>query len=370
MDLGRMMATQKEYIHGGTPQADMARLGLKNRKVLDFSVNLNPLGPPDIIRKNWVEIFETIENYPSVKGDGVSTFYQERFGLSPGNVLPGNGSTELIYLVARVFRFKRVAVLTPSFHDYERASLLAGAQVIKYALSPENDFSLSSMDGLIDVIRHAEAVWLGRPNNPSGTILSKDCIIDLAGRFPDKLFILDEAFIQFLDEWEDEGFLSEKPGANIIVIHSLTKFYAIAGLRLGGMVGSEGIISRLREKKEPWSVNGMAERIAQLLMDCGDYEERSRAFVRDERRRIVPALRAIPGIHPFSSTADFILCQWDKTENLDDLIGYLLSNGVYVRDCRNFEGLEHGYFRIGLKQPRCNDTLISLLASFPDDIHG
>ena len=104
----------------------MIRLGVPTGPVLDFSVNLNPLGPPAIIKENWSDLLQCIENYPSVEGDGVAAYYETACGIAPRNFLAGNGSTELIYLTPRVLKFKRAAVLAPSFHDYERASVLAG----------------------------------------------------------------------------------------------------------------------------------------------------------------------------------------------------------------------------------------------------
>jgi threonine-phosphate decarboxylase len=149
------------------------------------------------------------------------------------------------------------------------------------------------------------------------------------------------------------------------VIHSLTKFYALAGLRIGGVAGSVEAITRLREAKVPWTVNGVAEKVARLLADCTPYEKESRSFVTAERKRLFQKLKDLPGIVPFSTSANFILCQWRKTGNLDDLLRHLLTNGVYVRDCRNFQGLDKNFFRIGFRRHDENDRLLSLISSFP-----
>jgi len=358
------MKTAFPYQHGGTPRFDQARLGLPERPVLDFSVNLNCLGVPEIIREEWPELLKTVENYPSVEGDGVTHYYQEKFEVSPPNFLAGNGSTEMIYLVPRALRFKSVVIITPSYHDYERASMLASAKVMKGPLSPENKFSPPGVQELIDVLGNAEALWLGHPNNPTGALFPKEVLLEFAGRFPDKWFIIDEAFIQFLDRWEEKSFLTGELRPNILIIHSLTKFYALAGLRLGGVVGDEGAISRLREAKQPWTVNGIADKVAPLLLECADYEQKTRSDITKERAKIFQNLEGLDGVTPFPSSANFILCQWTKTRNLDDLMRYLLLNGVYVRDCRNFSGLEKNFFRIGIQTPSENDQLLSLLSSF------
>lgn len=364
------MEKMRQHIHGGSPQSDLTRLGIPQRHVLDFSVNLNFLGPPEIIREKWAELMGTIDRYPSVEGEGIAHFYRERFGFDSQNFMAGNGSTEMIYLVPRVLHPKRTVVITPSYNDYERASLLAGAKVRRSLLSPEEEFSSPDQKRFMKEIKDTDAVWIGRPNNPTGTLMPKEIVLDLAERFQDKWFIIDEAFIQFVENWEKHSFLAETPRANILVIHSLTKFYALAGLRLGGIVGSEEVISRLREKKEPWTVNGIAERIAPILLDCRDYEEKTRLLTTGERERVFKKLKGMKGINPFPSYANFILCQWKRTGDLDDLIRHLLSNGLYVRDCRNFPGLEDNFFRVGLRTAEDNDLLISVLLSFPDHSDG
>ena len=364
------MTKNSEYMHGGSPLEDIKRFGLDEKDVLDFSVSLNPLGPPAVIRENWMELLNLIEGYPSVGGEGIIDFYGKKFGIPQGDVMAGNGSTELIYLISRVLGFKRVAIITPSFHDYERASIISGAEVIKYGLSDEDAFSYPDVSMLIELFKNAEAMWIGRPNNPTGNILPKELAMELAGMFPEKMFIFDEAFIQFMEDWEDESLLMEKRIPNILVLHSLTKFYAVAGIRLGGLIGNDDIISIIKEKKEPWTVNNMAEKVAKLLIDCDDYERKSRSFIKVERERLVNKLGSIKRIAAFPSTANFILCEWQGTEDMDHLLKYLLLNGVYVRDCRNFEGLEKGFFRIGIRSVEENERLLSLLKSYTDGTGG
>ena len=359
------MKNDSKYKHGGTPQLDMIRLGVSAGPVLDFSVNLNPLGPPAIIRENWPDLIQCIEHYPSVEGDGVAAYYESACGIAPKNFLAGNGSTELIYLTPRALKFKRAAVMAPSFHDYERASLLAGAEVVKLPLSRNDHFAFPTADRIVRTLKDVDALWIARPNNPTGNLFSKDLILDLADRFPEKWFVVDEAFIQFLDHWKSDSLLMDKPRPNILVLNSLTKFYSIAGLRLGGIVGDEAVISRLRSEKEPWAVNGIADRVASLLVRCSDYDDQTRSLVKKERARLFQTLERLDGITPFSPTANYILCQWTKSPDLDDLLKHLLSRGLYLRDCRNFPGLKENFFRIGLKKPEENDRFFSALSSFP-----
>lgn len=360
-----LMKNTREYQHGGAPERDMRRLGVPPGPVLDFSVNLNPLGPPAVIRDNWPQLHAAVSPYPSVDGKGIAHYYHTVFGVSHRHFLAGNGSTEMIYLVPRVLGFRHAVIITPSYHDYERASRLAGATVVHCPLSPHQGFAFPSRDQLGALLHTADALWIGRPNNPTGTVVSKASILDLTEQYPDTWFIVDEAFIQFLRHWEAESLLTAAMRPNLLVIHSLTKFFAMAGLRLGGIVGDEQIVARLKAAKEPWSVNGIADHVGMLLAACGDYEEETRTMVVHECNRVQQRLRAVAGILPYPSPANYILCQWTRTGNLDDLLRHLLSHGAYVRDCRNFPGLEKNFFRIGLKGRQENDRLLSLLATDP-----
>jgi threonine-phosphate decarboxylase len=141
----------------------------------------------------------------------------------------------------------------------------------------------------------------------------------------------------------------------------LTKFYALAGLRMGAVVAGNDVIERLKKAKEPWTINGIADKIAPFLAECKDYETRTNSTVAQERQRIYHRLAELEGVHAFPGTANFMLCQWKRTNTLDDLIRHLLENGIYIRDCRNFKGLEDNFFRFGLRSKKDNDRLLYLL---------
>ncbi len=364
-----LMEPKGPYRHGGDPAADLSRFGLPARSMIDFSVNLNPLGPPAIIRNHWPEVVEGIESYPTPLGEAVARCYQVKYGIPTDSFLPGNGSTEMIYLLPRALGLKRIVVAVPSYHDYTRASILAGAEVVPYRSEFSPRSPSATTKGIADLLNDAEAVWLGNPNNPTGTLFSRASLVDLAARFPKKWIIVDEAFMDFVEERKESSLMRLRPRPNILVIHSLTKFYALAGVRLGGIVGHPSVIARLQEVKEPWTVNGMAEKMAPLLLECDDYDEKTRALITSQRIRLQQALGALAGITGYPSAANFILCQWHRTDDLDDLLRHLLSQGLYVRDCRNFPGLEGNYFRVAVRSPAENDQLLESIASISDAPH-
>ena len=350
-----------KYIHGGSPEYYFRRFNLPEREVIDFSVNINPLGPPPIVKKIWNKLLDNIPLYPTVDGQGVRAFYKKRFSIPDEFILSGNGSTELIYLLPRALALNNVAILKPSYYDYERASIIAGSKVLSIYLDPYDIDMEKSKRKLMDSIKIADAIWIGRPNNPTGHMILKDIINEISEAFPKKWIIIDEAFIQFVKNWEDETFISADMPKNILVIHSLTKFYALTGIRIGALISRPENISLMSSKKEPWSINGIAEQIAKYLYPCDEYEKKTVLMISKEREKLYRVLSLIKDMDPLPSKANFILCRWER--DLDELLRYLLKKGIYVRDCRNFDGLSGNFFRIGIKNPKENELLISCLLS-------
>lgn len=361
------MTKPDQHIHGGVPQIYFEKFGIPPRPVLDYSVNVSPLGPPKVLEERWRELSNTISSYPSIHGDGIAEYYIRRFGLTRGNILPGNGSTECLYLVPRVMGFKRVAIVTPSFHDYERSCRLAGATITEIPLSVESDFIEPSDDVLAVNLERVDALMLGNPNNPTNTTFSEEAILKLADNYPDKWILADEAFIQFVPEYTNHTLIQpDRIRKNILVFHSLTKFYDIPGIRLGCAIGHPETIDRLQAYKEPWTVNGIAEKTAELLINCHDYEAEVLALVERERSRFMAELSMVGGIQLFPSGTNYFLAQWLASSDLDDLLKALLTEGIYVRDCRNFRHLDENFFRFTIKRAEENTRFITILRNISD----
>jgi threonine-phosphate decarboxylase len=353
--------------HGGDPERELRRFGVAPRPVLDFSVNTSPLGPPPRLLQAWQEFAGEIERYPSVAGDGVTYFYERRFKIPSDRVLAGNGATELLYLAARALRPTRVAVVTPSYADYRRAARLAGLETFAVPLSPDDDWAPLGLEDLGRALSQADALLLGNPNNPTGTLFAAADLFQLAREHPCRSLWVDESFIQLTDGFPATSlaFGGELP-PNVLVFHSLTKFYSVPGLRLGATIGLPEGIARLRLAKEPWTVNRIAEQAARLLAECHDYEAQVRSMVARERTRLAALLGRLPSIAVAPTEANFFLARWLGNRGLDDLLARLLEAGLCVRDCRSFPGLEENYFRFAVRRPEENDRLLAALASAGD----
>jgi threonine-phosphate decarboxylase len=263
-----------------------------------------------------------------------------------------------------VLRPARVAVVVPSYADYQRASRLAGAEIFPVPLSAANRWGPPRVEDLAWALSSADALLLGNPSNPTGTLFKAADLLQFACEFPRRWLWVDESFIQFTDGFPETSlaFGGELP-PNILVFHSLTKLYALPGLRLGAAIGSEEAIARLRLAKEPWTVNRIAEQAARLLAECHGYEERVRAMVASERNRLSSLLGRLRSVSIAPTQANFFLAQWLGSHSLDGLLTGLLEAGLCVRDCRNFPGLEDRYFRFAIRRPEENDRLLAALAS-------
>ena len=352
------MTTLYHHQHGG---ASLNNAAHNSMAPIDFSVNISPISPP--IGALSLDSF-ALQAYPSIDGRGIKDFYKGKFGFDGTMVLPLNGAIEGIYLLPRALGLRRLLLLSPSFYEYERAGRIAGAEIMFLPLAAENGFKLPSIELLADALLHADAFLAANPNNPTGTVVPPEMIMALASRFPDKWFILDEAFIQFTSAFPDNSLMLKVMALkNVIVVHSLTKFYALPGLRLGAVIAHPDVIRRLLNFKEPWTVNSIAESVAPLLLECGAYEEELRDMIFSERERIAESFSSIEGMKLVGGAANFFLAQWQGGCSFDAFLSWLAERQLYVRDCRNFPGLEENYFRFAVRKPIENDHLLDALRS-------
>jgi len=351
------------YIHGGDYAFYLKKFNIKQKTVTDFSVNVNPLGVAPILKLNWHKLIDYVGKYPSLDAEGVLEFYEERFGIASDNIVAGNGSVELIYLAPKALDIKSVVIFEPSFYDYKKAFENYNCKIHTITLKEENGFEFVFDEDFEKAMQSCDAVFLARPNNPTGSFVNKNEIINLAKKYKDKWFLVDEAFIQFIEDFEKET-LMNRSIENVVVFHSLTKFYAMPGLRVGAVTSSEETVKKFRFVKQPWSVNAIAEQAASMLVQCAEFEKASKKFLKTEKRRVKEALSNQRGLKIFDSDSNFFLAKWTEDIDLDDFLKYLLENGVFVRDCRNFEGLRGNFFRFAVLNSKDNDKLIRLLLDY------
>jgi cobyric acid synthase CobQ/L-threonine-O-3-phosphate decarboxylase len=344
--------------HGGNIHHMAHVLGCAAHEILDFSANLNPLGPPAWLRPVVARALAGTVHYPEPRVEGLRGLAASRLGLAPQNVVAGNGSSELLFAVPRVCRERgvtRVVLPAPCYSDYERACRVAGLDCEFVLLRPETGFAMD-WDALDDHLGTPALVILGQPGNPAGTLLDPTRVQDLASRHPDSFFVVDEAFADFIP---DLVRLGAPPRSNLFVLHSLTKFYAVPGLRLGLGYGHPDFCAALSALLPDWSVNALAQAVGEAALADEEYARRTRETVAALRRDLRQNLAAL-GLHVFPGSANYLLC---RCENLDAyaLQERLGRERILIRNCANYVGLDERYFRVAVRSEEDNVRLVEAL---------
>ncbi|MBE9535874.1 MAG: threonine-phosphate decarboxylase [Proteobacteria bacterium] len=348
--------------HGGNIISAARRSGRNAESIIDFSASINPLGISPMAREAVIGAIDSVQSYPEPEMSGLISALSAFHGMPPENILAGNGSTELIYLIPRALKPKRVLVVAPSFSEYEASLRNAGCKIDYIELEMRDSFKpklkaiTDRLDGGHDML------WIANPGNPVGNIVPRQDMLRLIREAEKKgvLVVVDEAFIDFSesDSVKDRAASSER----LIVLRSLTKFYAIAGLRVGYLFGSEAMVTELAGQKEPWSVNCLGEAAAIASLRDEDYRQATLALIEGERDFLFEAIGNIALMRPFQSNANYIFVRLDSDMGASKLCErMLMEEGLLLRDCSNFQGLDNRYIRMAVRKREDNIKLISSL---------
>jgi threonine-phosphate decarboxylase len=376
--------------HGGNIYRIAEELKIQERKVIDFSTSVNPLGVSKKVKAEIRKHLKYLHNYPDPEVKRLRKRIAQYHGINPEKILCGNGSTELIYLIISALRPQKVLISAPTFSEYERACTTSSeSQVSSYMLKEENNFDIDPDDFIKAIegklpnsplppftkerlgginnsplITHhsllsCDMAFLCNPNNPTGRLMKRDNVRKIADAAEELkcYLIVDEAFIDFCEAESVIKDVDENP--YLIVLRSMTGFYALAGLRLGYGVFPEHIIERLKENKEPWTVNSLSQRAAVVAFKDKFYRDETFRLIKQEKRFLEKSFNRI-GINYFDSDANFYLL---KIDNAKDIYHQLKRKGILVRDCSNFRGLDSRYLRVAVKSHRENAILIKELTS-------
>lgn len=350
------------FSHGGTVFAQARALGIAPEELLDFSASINPLGPAPGVREAVCSAFERIIHYPDRESFELRRKLAELHQVGSDNLVAANGSTELIYLLPRLLPGSRGLIIAPAFSEYAEALKRADWQTEHLLLSPDDGFALS-LEKLAERLAEGfDLLFLCNPANPTGTLLPVAMIDEIfrlcrgAGTF----LVVDEAFMDFREGASAKGLISGNGGG--IVLRSMTKFYAIPGLRLGYAIGHAEVIRCCGEHLEPWSVNTPAQIAGIASLDRADYREATVRYVSAERETLARGLAALPGLSPFPSAANYLLVEMRNGWSAAELRSRLLEQRILIRDCANFLGLDERFFRVAVRSGEENRRLLTALA--------
>ena len=286
---------------------------------------------------------ESIRTYPEPEPYSLEKVLAERFRLSSEEVCVTNGATEAIYLIAQTFRNQTSAILMPTFSEYADACRLHGHKVVP----------IYNLNCLPD---RGRLIWLCNPNNPTGEVREKEALTACIKQNRQRIFIIDQSYEFFTQK----ALLTAREAAefpNVILLHSMTKRFAVPGLRLGYITACKELLHEIRTQRMPWSVNQLAIEAGHYLLSSSQCDIDISLLLK-EKERLVQYLLSIGGMEIWPSDTHYMLVQlrMGKAAALKEYLA--TEQGILIRDASNFEGLNEHFFRIATQTPEENDKLV------------
>jgi threonine-phosphate decarboxylase len=337
--------------HGGNIWELIEKYKFKKEEIFDFSSNVNPFFNISKIKKIIYSSLDEICFYPDIEYKKTRKIIGEKFALSYKNVILGNGSIELIYILPKSLNFKKTLIPIPTFSEYERAIKLNGGDVIFLKTKEENDFKIE-IDEILKNISYIDSIFLCNPNNPTGNFVGKEDILKILKKMEDdKFLVVDEAFIEFTDR--ESPYPEIKKYKNLLILRTLTKIFPIPGARIGYLLGNEEVIEKVSKYLYPWNLNSFAKNLIENLIDFD--LKKIREKIKREKNYLVEKLKSIDKIKIFKGEANFLLIKIEKDM---DFVEKLKLKGILVRDCSNIKGLSGDFIRISVRKREENERLV------------
>lgn len=345
-----------EASHGGIDWDELECHGIDPQSIVDLSSNILFVDHPEAVRRAIQSA--AVSRYPDRNCGPLCQALAQRHAISPNRILAGNGCSELIHLVAGAFlkTDDSALVVGPTFAEYQRASQLAGATVREVPARTEDGFAVP-----VEAIEHElgrsnyQIVWLCNPNNPTGQSIEESVVRHWIESHPQTMFVVDESYIDFSTSTVS---LSGDEWPNLIVLRSMTKSYALAGVRLGYLVAMASQVKALMARRVPWSVNEIAQSAGVAALESQSHFDEAMVAMRAERQHLVQELED-RGYRPLASDTGFMLIPVDDAVTLRE---QLLGQGVLVRDCHSF-GIEK-HIRVAVGDRAASDRLLDALDGY------
>ena len=340
----------KRHKHGGDIYSEAC--------TLDYSANINPLGPPSSVIEAVYRSMEQIVNYPDVQCRKLCHAIAEHEYVKEEQVICTNGASELLYAFAAALKPKKALLLEPGFAEYEAALSAVGCEIFYYPLGEEKGYALdlAYLEALSDDL---DMIILCNPNNPTGVLIQQPLLVRIAEKC-EKYgihFLLDECFHEFLmapDSYSMRTFLERFP--HLFLVDAFTKIYAIPGLRLGyGLSADADLMEKIRDVIQPWSVSIPAQEAGIAALSEDTYVHNTRWLIREERKYLARALHLLE-METFDSQANYLFFKGPE-----DLEEQCQKRGLLIRDCSNYRGLSGGYYRIAVRRREENERLLAAL---------
>jgi threonine-phosphate decarboxylase len=347
--------------HGGDINKWARQARLDPAAIVDFSASINPLGPPASARKSFQKSYEDISRYPEPYGEELREALAKHHEMKPGEILVGNGSTQLIYVLCFALRPHKALVVGPAFSEHANALMLAGAKVSFFSLTADLNFKFRAEDFMAAWEKAPDLAFLTTPNSVTGQLIPRAEIEKIAciARLKRRFLVIDEAFIDFVEAESVKYLIRDNP--YVIILRSLTKYYALPGLRLGYLLADTQRVAQFAAYLEPWSVNGPAQKVALACLANRNFGLKTERWLRQERNFLSQSLIGLKRFQPYPSSTNFLLVRMANDGDALRLCAFLLQRKILIRACNSFAGLGSNHFRVAVRQRKDNRLLLEAL---------
>ena len=357
------------YFHGGNVWEFSETYGVPVEEMIDFSISTNPFGAPETALESIRGHLNLVKHYPDPHPTWLLEALAKPAGVKADNVILGNGSTELIYLFNEVFLEDgyEAVIPVPSFSEYKAAIEKFGGNMNFLRCDSSKNFQLNVKELEQSISNKTRVVFLCNPNSPTGVLYDKADVLRII-RFAAEhnvLVFLDEDYIDFVNDgkrYSMAEYVNEYN--NLFVLRSLTKFFGLAGLRIGYGIGSPELVTALNNVKMPWSINSLAMYATEAAINDVDFINKSRLLVSQSRKEMQELFKSVPWLKVHPSETNFLLIeiiQGDLTST--QVKEALAKKGLLIRDCKDFDGLNNRFFRVTVRLPEENKKLVDQIKS-------
>lgn len=358
----------KEHFHGSDLEKIEKYFGIPKDRITAFGANVNPLGISPRMRRGLASHIDAVSAYPDPEYTELRGHIAAYAGCRPEEILVGNGCTELISLFIQIHPPGKAFIVSPTYSEYEREIRLCGGSVRYYALQETLDFQLDTEDFCRELsAQKPDICVICNPNNPTSTAVLPDEMRRILGccRKLGTFVMIDETYAEFAPEnagVSAVGLLKEYN--NFVILRGVSKFFAAPGLRLGyAMTSNLDLLAEIRERKNPWTLNSLADVAGSLMFTDREYIEQTRELISSERERVFRELASWKNVKVYRPWANFILVRILKEGvTAYDIFLHAIRRGLMLRDCSSFPGLEDGtFFRFCFMMPEKNTELMECL---------
>ncbi|CAG7840885.1 pyridoxal phosphate-dependent aminotransferase [Clostridium haemolyticum] len=338
---------------------------IKNN-VLDFSSNINPLGVPESFKKALTENINDFIRYPDIKYTELKNTIKDYIGIDDiDKIVQGNGAVEIIYKAIGAVKCNKVYIVSPTFSEYRRAVELNNLECEEIDVFDE-EYSSIDIEKLLNKVQENSLVIVCNPNNPTGSLIKREVMIELVEKLKDikSSLIIDEAFIEFTPNSDENSMIPLVLNYNnLIIVRAATKFFGMPGIRLGyGVTENIEYMNNIKEKLEPWNINTAAVIAGNTVFKDTEYIKKSKEWIAKEREFLYGELNKFQELKIYKSNANFHLLKINKSSiNAYKLKDMLVKEGILIRVPKGFYNLSDLHFRLAIKDRTSNEILISKL---------